>query len=177
MRVKLTALGAALAMLACVSAALAAAPVTPPSKGTVKCTNFDTPENCAKREQAEQRSRALGERKRSNSMSDLGGATTEGAVKRNPDGSVEVERVVVEAHPEDFERPALSAQQKLENAWGEKLIPNGPIAYRTNSGVRVECDGAALRNHKRLGLLRYLVPIPPCTSSGDPRPGYLKPSY
>jgi hypothetical protein len=136
-----------------------------------KCTNFDTRENCARREANEQRARE----KAAQQSAKASVAGDADAVTRNADGSVELAPVVVEQAPEDFVRPELSAQQKLEKAWGEAPIPNGPISYRGNNGVRVECEGAVLRNRQRMGLLAYLIPLPPCVSSGDPRPGYLKP--
>jgi hypothetical protein len=149
----------------------AKAPAGTPPTDKVKCTNFDSPENCARREAAQ--ARATREKQLRE-----GAATSsppeDDITRRNPDGSISLPRVLVEAEPEDYERPALSAQQKLEKAWGERDIPNGTIAYRGNDGTRVECDGAALRNRKRMGLLSYLLPIPACASSPAAGPGYLE---
>jgi hypothetical protein len=150
-------------------------PPTPPPPAVkpqaLACTNFDSEANCKRREQQEDRSRRAQDRAalaaRQASQPQPPGASGE---------SVVIEKVTVEADPEDRSDRPLSAQQTLERAWGDRTIPNGTIAIRGNDGTRVECSGAVLRNRQRLGLLSFLLPLPPCASSGDARPGYLKPS-
>jgi hypothetical protein len=148
------------------------APVTERANTPVPCTNFDTPERCAR-----QAARMANARERQAGAAAATSAAVGTAVEAGSTEAVPIDKVIVEADPEDREAPALSAQQKLEKAWGQTIIPDGPISYRNNNGQRVECEGRVLRNRQRLGLLSYLIPVSPCAASIDPRPGYLKPGY